>query len=134
MKIILDSNVIIAAFATRGLCKEIFELCLSAHRLFASEELLEEVRHNLEAKLRLPPAVVEEIIGFLSASVELVEPVAIPPEVCRDPKDLHILGAAAAAGADLIVTGDADLLDLKRFRSTPILSPRDFWEYLRENR
>jgi predicted nucleic acid-binding protein len=47
-------------------------------------------------------------------------------EACRDLDDLAVLGAAIAAEADMIVSGDSDLLVLKNFRGVLILSPREF--------
>ncbi|MBW1786006.1 MAG: hypothetical protein JRK53_05215 [Deltaproteobacteria bacterium] len=46
MKIVLDATVVIAAFAARGLCESVFELCLHAHQILLSEGLLEEIRQN----------------------------------------------------------------------------------------
>jgi predicted nucleic acid-binding protein len=46
--------------------------------------------------------------------------------VCRDPDDDRILECALAASAEVIVTGDRDLLDLGAFRDTPIMTPRQF--------
>jgi predicted nucleic acid-binding protein len=49
----------------------------------------------------------------------------LPGRVCRDADDDLVLAAALAAKADAIVTGDQDLLVLKRFKGIPILNPRD---------
>ena len=50
----------------------------------------------------------------------------IPPDACRAPGDAHVLGLAAAGQAECLVTGDDDLLVLKRFRQCRILNPREF--------
>jgi predicted nucleic acid-binding protein len=42
MKIVLDANVVVAAFASRGLCESILELCLTSHEIVLSQELLEQ--------------------------------------------------------------------------------------------
>jgi predicted nucleic acid-binding protein len=44
MKVLLDTNVIIAAFAARGLSADVLELCLSGHTVIASEHILSKVR------------------------------------------------------------------------------------------
>lgn len=56
--------------------------------------------------------------------VSIVRPAALEP-ITRDPDDDHVLAAALGAEAQLIVSGDRDLLDLKTFRSIPILATRE---------
>jgi putative PIN family toxin of toxin-antitoxin system len=128
MKVVLDTNVLVAAFAARGLCEAVLELCLESHEIVLSEPLLLEVQGSLRLKLRLPQPIAEEILDFLRAHSTLVEPEDVPADVCRDPDDLMVLGTAEAAGAGCIVTGDKDLLTLHAFRSIPIWTPRKFWE------
>ncbi len=126
MKIVLDTNVVVAAFASRGLCEAIFELCLDSHDLVVSEHLLRESHRTLVKKVKVPKKGADEIISLLRDNAILVRPEKLPADACRDPDDVPILGLALAAGADCIVTGDKDLLVLKRFRSIPIRTPRDF--------
>jgi predicted nucleic acid-binding protein len=54
VKTILDTNVIIAAFASRGFCHAVFELCLDRCEIVLSEEILREVLMNLNSKIKLP--------------------------------------------------------------------------------
>jgi predicted nucleic acid-binding protein len=54
----------------------------------------------------------------------------LPERVCRDKHDDIVLATALAGKADFIVTGDDDLLALKKFRGIRILSPRNFLEFL----
>ena len=56
--------------------------------------------------------------------VDLVEPIDVP-RIVRDPDDDHVLACALAAKADLIVSGDKDLLDLNTFQNIHILTPAD---------
>jgi predicted nucleic acid-binding protein len=49
---------------------------------------------------------------------------------CRDPEDLPVIGTALAGGAHYLVTGDKDLLYIREFRGTAILTPREFYEVL----
>jgi len=65
MKIVLDANVIISAFAARGLCESIFELCLSEHEIVLSEDLLDEILRNLRLKINLPVSTLDDIGKFL---------------------------------------------------------------------
>jgi putative PIN family toxin of toxin-antitoxin system len=130
VKVVLDTNVLLAAFATRGLCEAVLTVCLDGHQIILSEPILTEASKNLTSKFKMPAAQVRQIIDFLRENAELVEPQPVPADSCRDPKDLVILGTAAAGGADCLVSGDEDLLILKQFRTIPILSPRAFYDKL----
>lgn len=66
-------------------------------------------------------------------AVELTDPEPLPP-TSRDPDDDHVLACALAAHADLIVSGDADLLVLKTFQNIPILTPTAALERFAEHR
>jgi predicted nucleic acid-binding protein len=69
----------------------------------------------------------DQSVRLLRTRLEVVEPVALRAQVCRDPDDDVVLGTAVAGRCDAIVTGDKDLLDLVRYRDIPIVSPRGFW-------
>ena len=127
MRLVLDSNVIIAALAARGLCEALFEYCLETHELFICVDMQEEVRRKLIDKIRVPERIAHEISAYLRLNMTLVTPAAIEPEACRDKKDLMVLGTAASARAHYIITGDIDLLTLKRYRDVKIVDPRSFW-------
>ena len=126
MKIVLDANVIVAAFASRGLCESIFELCLSEHELILCEDLLNEIARNLQRKIKLPATMVNTIKEFLQEHATMLDPVPLPQDACRDADDIKILGLAIASHADYIITGDKDLLILEICQDIPILSPRAF--------
>lgn len=134
MKVVLDTNVLIAAFAARGLCESLFELCLEKHEIVVSEAILEEVAEKLDDKLGLPNELIEEILALLRDHAQLVEPTRVESDVCRDPDDLPILGTAEAAQAPFLITGDRDLLEIERFAGAAIVSPRQFWQSQREER
>jgi len=130
MKIVLDANVIVAAFASHGLCESIVELCLHSHEILLCDELLEETLRNLHQKIGLPSSIVEDIGGLLREHSSIRSPVPLAPDICRDPDDIKILGLAVSANADCIVTGDKDLLILEEFQGIPILTPRSFSDIL----
>ena len=132
MRVVLDSNVIIAAFATRGICDLIFEYCLSKHKIIASEFILREINANLEKKLKLPKKNVKEIISFLKSNCEIYAPPKLEVQVSRDIDDNQILSLADFSSADFIITGDKDLLVLKSFNNIPILTPRNFAEKMKK--
>jgi putative PIN family toxin of toxin-antitoxin system len=131
LRVVLDTNVIVAAFAARGLCAEVFEVCITGHTLVASEYILAEVDKNLLKKIKLPHSAVREVIEYLRDTAEIVEPDAVSPASCRDKHDLPVIGTATKGNASVIVTGDADLLSLKSCLGIDILTPREFWDRLR---
>ncbi len=128
MRVVLDSNVLIAAVAARGLCESVLELCLEEHQLVVCPRLLEEVGRILTAKLLVPKAVSEEYVQLLVDSSVEHYPEDVPPEACPDPDDLFILGLCEASKADYLVTGDHALLGCGWGSGTEIVTPRSFWE------
>lgn len=134
MKIVLDTNVLVAAQASHGLAGAVFELCLREHAIVISTEILRELADGMLKKIGTPPSIVAGMIELLQRIAEVHEPRPIPPGSCRDADDLHILGLAVAAHADRIISGDEDLLVLGSFRGIPIVSPRQFWEAERRSK
>jgi putative PIN family toxin of toxin-antitoxin system len=135
VRVFLDTNVLVPAFATRGPCADVLRLVLAEHELLVSATRIEELTRTLARKVRVPEQVVREVVAFLDASASFVEGAPEPPAVVvRDPDDAVILGEALAGGADVLVTGDRDLLVLKRVGALRILDPRGFWELVRRPR
>ena len=127
MRVILDSNIFIAAVASRGLCEAVLELCLERHSLISGEGILGEVDDKLRTKLKVPARVAAEYMKFQRQNVELVKPEKVDPKACRDPNDLMVLGLVSPGKAQAIVTGDKDLLALETFKGASIMTPRAFW-------
>jgi len=128
MRIILDTNVFISSFATRGLCHSVFELCLDRFEIVICSALIKEIRIGLKEKLKLPELFIAETLNYLSENATSFEVNNVLSGVCRDPEDDHIIALAESAGVNYIITGDQDLLILKIFGSTQIVTPRQFWE------
>jgi putative PIN family toxin of toxin-antitoxin system len=127
MRVILDTNVILAAFAGRGLAHAVFELCLDKHEIIVSEHILLELQSNLQKKLKMPKDRVRRIIEYLREFCTVSRYKRLDKMVCRDADDVKILGLSEVAKPDYIITGDTDLLTLKEFHSIPIITPREFW-------
>lgn len=131
MKVFLDTNVLASAAATRGLCADVLREVLASHELFLSEQVLRELTRVLRSKFGIGQNLIDEFIRLLQQDSVPAEPSDVPRVSLRDKDDLRILGAAAAAGAEVLVTGDKELLALGHFEKLEILSPRQFWEKLR---
>ncbi len=132
MKIVIDTNVIIASFATRGLCSELLELCLYNHEIYISEHIINECENKFKDKIKLPNKIIKQISTFLRNEINVVAPTKIDNNICRDKKDIPVIGTAISAGAEVIISGDKDLLNLKNYKHIKILSPRDFWNFLKK--
>lgn len=132
MKVILDSNVVVAAFSSRGLCQSLFELCLDRYDIIISNQILSEVFRILHKKLKMPHEKVEVIIDYLNEFCECVDYEKLEKTVCRDKDDDEILALGQSIKADYIITWDKDLLVLKSFNSIPIVLPREFWNIVRK--
>jgi putative PIN family toxin of toxin-antitoxin system len=86
---------------------------------------LAELRSTLARKSEWSGAEIEAAIRQAAATSELVFPNVVI-EACRDPDDNRVLECAVAGGADLILTGDKDLLVMNPFRNISILTVRQF--------
>jgi uncharacterized protein len=127
MRLVLDSNVLIAAFVARGVCAELLEHCVKEHEPVVSEFILEEVQRNLVSKAGVAVREAGKAVSLLRSRFEVVEPTRLPAESCRDANDVVVIGTAVAGHCELLVTGDRDLLDLERYENVRIVSPAAFW-------
>jgi uncharacterized protein len=132
MRIILDTNILIAAFATQGLCHALLELCLDRFEIILSEEILKETSHNLHQKIKLPEPQCQLISQFLKMHGTVAAVDDVDASACRDQSDLPVLGLASHTGADFIITGDQDLLELGSYKDTQIVMPRTFWTLIKD--
>ncbi|HEV8256373.1 MAG TPA: putative toxin-antitoxin system toxin component, PIN family [Casimicrobiaceae bacterium] len=131
MRIFLDTNVLVSAFASRGLCADLLELILVEHELVVGTQVLAELRRTLRQKIKLPAARCDEIDEFLREYGGIVAE-SVPPVIAAvDDDDARVLGQAIAGAADVFVTGDAAIQRLAKVERMRILSPRAFWNSLR---
>lgn len=129
MKIVLDTNVLIAAFITRGASRTLFEHCIQQHTLITSDFILGELQEKLLGKFKFSVDRVDETIGLLRSRMAVVLPQVVEVSDVRDPDDAQVLGAALAGEVDCIITGDNDLLVLNPYHFIEILQPSGFAEY-----
>ena len=130
MTIVLDSNVLIAAFISpKGICNEVLELCIHNHSLIISEFILSEVRENLNKKFNFSDEEINEIIDLILLKFSVVKIKGNIINVCRDPDDNNIIETAISGKSSIIISGDKDLLDLKEYQKIKIISPREFYNF-----
>jgi uncharacterized protein len=131
VRVCLDTNVLVAAFATRGLCADVLRTVLAEHELVIGEVILAELWRPLAEKFKLPAKQVDAIEAVLTIVPIIPKPAAPSEVVVRDAADRWILATAIAGAADVLVTGDQDLLVVAADAPVRILDPRAFWELLR---
>lgn len=136
MKVLLDSNVWISAFATRGLCADLLRVALRRHGLGDFELLLSpavraETLRIFRDKFRATESDLDAVRTVMALAREIPDVNWPPPADFPDPNDVVIIGAALAAGADWFVTGDKALLALGEIEGLPVIAPREAYARLR---
>lgn len=126
---VCDTNVLIAALVADGLCRDIVKRRLPGCELFTSRTLLDELAEKLREKFGFEPKDLPLLKAYEEAAA-ILKPHRLPKPACRDPIDDEVLATALAAHADVILTGDNDLLVLKAHEGIRILSPRQFVEWI----
>lgn len=132
MRILFDTNILIAALISHGPCKDLFDHCLGKHEIYTSLQILQEVRQHLTDKFGFTEKETSRAISFLKINSTIINPPPLPSPVSRDPDDDIILAAAISANVNCLITGDKDLLVLKYFQKIPILKPFNFWKFEKE--
>jgi len=128
LRVFLDTNVLVSAFAARGLCADLFELVLLEHELILGRSVLRELSKTLQQKVKLPARDTTAIVTFLTdQATQLIES-SRPIAAAIDNDDAIVLGDAEVGRAEVFVTGDAKVLGLRHHGDLRILSPRAFWE------
>ncbi|HSR69710.1 MAG TPA: putative toxin-antitoxin system toxin component, PIN family [Acidobacteriota bacterium] len=122
----MDSNVLVAAFVARGLCADLLRLVLSEYELVVPERVAQEVRRVLTEKLRASPEALSAVEAVFERCDIVPRGDAPSPIAVRDPDDERVLADAISAGAEVLVSGDQDLLCVAEASPIRILSPRAF--------
>jgi putative PIN family toxin of toxin-antitoxin system len=131
MRVVFDTGVLFAALISRnGLCATVVEQALQDDDVFLSGFILDELRSSRTRKTALSSSTIDGFVALLGEAAELVVPASVAPDVCRDVDDAVVLGTAMSAKADVLVTGDKDLLVLGRFSGVAIVTPRELHDRL----
>lgn len=127
MRLVLDTNILIAALVADGLCRDLVRRRLENHVLISSRPLLDELHNKLGEKFKIRTKDIP-FLRIYAERVEIVRPATLPEKACRAPDDVAALASAVAGQADGIITGDEDLLVLKQYSGIRILTPRQWLE------
>jgi putative PIN family toxin of toxin-antitoxin system len=128
IRLVIDVNNWISALLSLKFRTRINSLFASEFRLVVSEELLGELANTVR-KPHLEKQIIrtnyDSLVSLLRTDAEHVA-VHSTVEICRDPKDNFLLALAKDGNADYLITGDGDLLVLKEFENTKIVTLSDF--------
>jgi len=125
---VFDTNVLIAAITTEGICAKLLHRSRTREfSLISCPFIIGGLKRILSKKLRLSrDDAASALEPILEAISQIIEHDLKVTDICRDNDDDNILACAMAAKADYLVTGDADLLEVKKYQGVKVVSPRDF--------
>jgi len=131
VRLVLDTNVVLSGLLWTGSPMQLIAAAQAGEaELFTSRALLGELyrclaRPKFSRQIAVSGLGRDELfLGYLELATVLA-PGAIAPVILSDPADDHVLACAIAASADLIVSGDSDLLELRAYQGISILRPAD---------
>lgn len=131
MRVFLDTNVLVSAFFTRGLCTELFLTLAAEHDPIIGEVVLDELERVLRTKFRTPAADINDLQDALRRFEVAPRPPRRDTMALHDESDRWILASAKLAKAEVLVTGDKELLALGDLADLRIRSPRSLWQEVR---
>jgi putative PIN family toxin of toxin-antitoxin system len=134
VRVFFDSNVLIASAISDGPCRILVNRVIRTHVAAISEEVLAELSRKLVGKFKQEKAQVQKLEAYLRHMCIVLPKQLQAPRVNRDPNDDWILAAALEGGCDCILSGDADLTDMRAHKGVLILRPRDFLAFEEQRR
>ena len=131
MRVVLDTNVVASGFLWGGVPRQLLQaarekklqLCTSTTLLLELTDILG--RAKFARKLAAAQLSVDQLVERYTLLTTVVHPATITPTILNDPDDDQVLACALAAKAELIVSGDRHLLDLKEYRGMRIVRVAD---------
>ncbi len=141
MRVLCDTNIFVSYLLTPKKAGPIHSLMeaafLGEFTLLVPEDVLQELAQKARGKKYLvghiEPQELDELTKLLREVAEVIPKIAGPiPAVTRDPKDDYLLAYALVGEADLLITGDRDLLSIKQVEETKIITAREFMRDLKK--
>lgn len=131
-RVVPDTNIVVSGLLWRGQPRRVLDAARDGIiELYTSPVLLEELedvlkREKFAARLTAASVTVQDLIFGFSALARVIEAEPIEPVILVDPDDDAVLACALSADAEVIVSGDSDLLDLKEHKEIRILTATEF--------
>ncbi len=139
MRLVLDTNIVASGLLWNGTPARLIEaaqtdeveLCTSRILLAELTRILQRAKF-IKAISATGLSIHDLVMGYVELAT-LVTPMPISPTILRDPDDDHVLACALAADADLIVSGDKHLLEIKSYQNIPIITAAEAVRRLAES-
>ena len=127
MKIVIDTNVVASAIFFGGKPRELLEMLVSKKLdAYASAEIVDEYKETVEElRNRYPERSVAVPLTAIISAMKIIEP-SSHVEICRDPDDNKFIDCACDAKCIYIVSGDKDLLSVKKYNNIKIVTVAEF--------
>jgi putative PIN family toxin of toxin-antitoxin system len=132
LRLVLDTNVVVAGLLWNGPPRRLLQAAINGEAdLFSSAVLLDELAHTLgyskfTKRIESFGTSIAALVAQYTALVSLVAPASVPRVVAGDADDDHVIAAAVAARAELIVTGDRKhLLPIGTHQGVAIVTARE---------
>ena len=130
MILVIDSCVWISAIQFGGTPLEALDRAMGQFQIALCQPILTEIHSVLHGKFHWREAAIDETLAEYALETSMIHVTGALRGICRDPNDDMVLECAVKAGADLIVTGDKDLLAVGNYEGIRILTPREFLQLL----
>jgi len=139
MRVLFDTNVYISYLLRpdqEGIVQTVIEAGFEGkYILLLPQEVINELSQKLESKKyllkRISPTNIHSFINSLITIAKIIPAITDPiPRVTRDYKDDYLLAYALVGEADYLVSGDLDVLTIKKIQGVTIISPAEFYEIL----
>ncbi|BAU23546.1 hypothetical protein THC_1175 [Caldimicrobium thiodismutans] len=133
MRVVFDTNVFVSAFLTEGLCAGLLIRARKGDfQLYVCPEILDEFERVLKQKVKAPLELIREAVDLILEVSKIINSVEVVRGICVDGDDDRILSCALSAKADYLVSGDRELLKMKRYKDIKIVSPREFESFFED--
>lgn len=134
MRVVADTNILTSGLLWHGAPRQLIDAAqVGVIELVTSQALLAELarvaqRTKFQKRLATLEMTAADLIAAAAEKATCALPETIPPTIAGDPDDDAVLAAALGGHAELIVSGDHHLLDLRQFRDIQIMRVRDALE------
>jgi putative PIN family toxin of toxin-antitoxin system len=131
MRILFDTNILISAFISfksGSMCYDIIDHAVESHELYYTDFIITEFKKVLREDFDYPETVINEFITFITRFFIKGETAETTEKICRDSKDDQVICDAVSNDIEVIITGDKDLLVLRKHKSIDIIRPQDYWK------